>query len=114
MIADSGEYFETLHFASPELRHRIVAVADPPSSYAYLGTDTLDNIMLALRQLTPVEVYGFSEFTAKHRTFLLFSNTASSFEWMPLRLSREGATLRALAFQGAGTLFVVDIPLNPN
>lgn len=101
VIADPGQYFEILHYASPELKRRIVTVVDPRSAYLYLGTDTLDNIMLALRQLAPVKVYEFSEFTATNPSFLIYEN-GSGFYWAPTELLREGAVQRTIAIQDNG------------
>lgn len=107
VVSDSGRYFEILHYAAPELRARMVAVVDPASAYAYSGSDTVENILLALRQLAPVDVRDFAEFTATHESFLLYSN-GSSYDWLPDRLVRGGFTTRELADPRGGILFLVE------
>jgi hypothetical protein len=108
VIADPGEYFELLHFAAPELKRRIVTVVDPPSAVQYLGTDSVDKVMLALRQITPLDVDDFSNFAGVHHSFLVYSN-GSSFEWLPLWLQQHGEPMRVVAAQGRSLVYFVQI-----
>lgn len=96
------------HYASPELRRRLVALVDPASANRYVGNDSVDKGMLALRPLMPLDLYDFSQFAAAHRSFLLYSND-SPFDWLPIRLLQEGDTMRLLADQDYGAMYLVEL-----
>ncbi len=106
VMADSLAYFETLHYASPALRQRMIALVDPQYANLYVGTDSLDKNMLALRPVTPVNVQGFVEFTEAHRSFLLYSE-GTAFEWLPSILVADGESVSLLTEQGDGMLYLV-------
>ena len=106
VMADSLAYFETLHYASPALRQRMIALVDPQNANLYVGTDSLDKNMLALRRVTAVNVQEFSEFTAAHRSFLLYSD-GTAFEWLPSLLVADGESVSLLTEQEDSTLYLV-------
>jgi hypothetical protein len=108
VVSDSMAYLVIQHYASPELRRRLVALIDPASAVLYVGNDSVDKGMLALRPLIPLDAYDFSQFAATHRSFLLYSN-ASDFDWLPMRLLQDGDTMRLLAAQENGSLYLVEL-----
>jgi len=108
VVADPEQYVSLLHYASPSLRSRMVAVVDPPDAVHYLGTDTLDKNVTALSKLTPLNVYDYPAFVVSNRSFLLFTN-GSGFEWVPSRLLHDGDSFQILAWKGNGVLYFVSI-----
>jgi hypothetical protein len=113
VLSDPMAYFELQHYASPALQRRIVTLIDPPSADYYVGTDSVDKVMLALRQVTPLNVVDFPEFTASHRSFLLYSN-GSRFEWVLTRFVQHGDALRILAAQGHASIYLVELKPDAN
>lgn len=108
LFADAGEYLEVKYYAPPRLKSRMAVVVDPTSAYLYRGTDTLENIMLSLQRVTPSDVYGFSQYKAAHRSFLLYLNRMG-IDWLPGRLIEEGDNLRLVGVQGNRLLFLVQL-----
>jgi hypothetical protein len=108
VVSDSRAYLQIQHYASPELRRRMVAIVDSASADLYVGNDSVDRGILALRQLIPLDVYDFSQFAATHRSFLLYSND-SAFDWLPSRLLQDGDTMRLLADQEYGSMYLVEL-----
>ena len=108
VVSDSQAYLVIQHYASPELRRRLVAIVDPANADRYVGNDSVDKGMLALRPLIPLDLYDFSQFAAMHRSFLLYSND-SPFDWLPIRLLQEGDTMRLLADQDYGAMYLVEL-----
>ena len=108
VVSDSMAYLQIQHYASPGLRRRVVALVDPASAVFYLGNNSVDKGMLALRQLIPLNVYDFSQFAATHRSFLLYSN-GSDFDWLPSRLLQDGDTMRLLADEEYGSMYLVEL-----
>ncbi len=113
VLSDAMGYFELQHYASPALQRRMVTLIDPPSADHYVGTDSVDKVMLALRQVTPLNVLDFPEYTASHRTFLLYSNS-SPYEWVLTRFVQHGDSLRILAAQGRASLYLVQLKPDAN
>jgi hypothetical protein len=113
VLSDAMGYFELQHYASPELQRRMVTLIDPPTADHYVGTDSVDKVMLALRQVTPLNVVDFPEFTASHRSFLLYSN-GSPYEWVLTRFVQHGDALRILAAQGRASLYLVELKPDAN
>jgi hypothetical protein len=108
VVSDFGIYLESWHYAPPGLRRRIMALADPASAVKYIGTDTSDQLAVALRPYVPVAVQDFAPFAAEHPVFLLYS-TGSLFDWWPARLTHEGARLQLLAVHGPAAMYLVEL-----
>jgi hypothetical protein len=113
VLSDPMGYFELQHYASPALQHRMVTLIDPPTADHYVGTDSVDKVMLALRQVTPLNELDFPEFTASHRSFLLYSN-GWPYEWVLKHFVQHGDTLSILAAQGHASIYLVELKPDAN
>jgi hypothetical protein len=114
VISDLPVYMEFWHYAPPGLRQRIVALVDPTNAVTYIGTDSADQVLLALRSFAPVAAQDFASFAVEHPVFLLYSN-GSQFDWWPERLSHDGHRLQLLAGRGREAMYLVELKgLPPN
>jgi len=99
VISDPLKYVEMSHYASPELRLRLLTLAEPAEAVAYSGKDTVERLVLALRTREPVNVQEYDAFTRKSQVFLLYSNGSAS-DWWRVKFLRDGALLQLVAASG--------------
>jgi hypothetical protein len=85
------DYVSISHYASPSLKRRMAALVDPPKAVQYLGTDTFDKNVMALRNLTALNVYDYASFAVSNRSFLLVTN-GNPFAWLPSRVEELTST----------------------
>jgi hypothetical protein len=91
-----------------------MAIVDPPSAVAYIGTDTSDREMPILADYGPFRVYEYASFARTHHEFLLYSTsdsaTAGPFgfydRWVP-KLLKDGYSLRVVAAEGNRRVYLV-------
>jgi hypothetical protein len=110
LVSDGTVYLQLFHYASPGWAKRFVAVVDAPKSITYLGTDSVDKNLLALRPYLPLQVQKFDDFNAKHAEFLLLSSQGSAWDWWPNRLMDDGYSLRLLALRDNLRVYLVSAP----
>jgi hypothetical protein len=108
VTSDAGVCLETAQFGGPELRRRVLALPDPPNAARYAGTDTPDQLVLALQPYLPGVIQAFGPFAASHPVFLLYSD-GSDYDWWPARLLREGNRLQVLAVEGKAAMYLVEL-----
>jgi hypothetical protein len=105
VVSDGLGYVQLANYASPEWSKRFVGLVDPVSAIAYVGSDSVDRQMLALRCCLPLQVDEFQNFALEHSSFLLYSDGAV-FDWWPRRLRRDGYRLELLAVENGQTLYL--------
>ena len=85
---------------------------DPQQAVAYIGNDTVDKNLLALRVCYPLQVYDFQAFVSDHPSFLLYSSgnmdgsgclAASRGTATHLKSSRRGRATRCIWSPGRET-----------
>jgi hypothetical protein len=86
------EYIRCDFYASPEMKSRMVFVADPILSLRYLDTDLSDKYLVGTKDLLGVHVVPFADFQSAHRQFLL--NGLGG--WVPSHYLSSGAKLELL------------------
>jgi hypothetical protein len=107
VVSDGTVYLQLVHYSTPGWTNRFVAVVDVPKSIRYLGTDSVDKNLLALRPYLPLQVQNFDDFSAKHAQFLLLSLQGSAWDWWPNRLMDDGYSLRLLALRDNLRIYLV-------
>jgi hypothetical protein len=106
LVAVSGRtYLEAWYASGPEMRQRMVYLADPAAALALDGTSTIDEGYLALRAIAPLSVEPYGAFVAGHGEFLLYAGEGA--EWVVQQLRRDAATLLPVGQDGASTLYRV-------
>jgi hypothetical protein len=112
VVSDLATYVVFWHYAPPELRRRIVALADPANASIYGGNSVADQLLLAQRSYEPLAVWEFIPFTAEHPVFLLYSGSLS--DWWPVRLADEGYRMQLLGVQSGAAMYLVELKTPPN
>ena len=108
VVSDAGEFLPFVYYAPPDLARRFVDVVDPQQAVAYIGHDTMDKNLLALRAYYPLQVYDFQAFVSDHPSFLLYSSGKIGWEWLPRRLADDhGYSLEVLAAEEGRNVYLV-------
>jgi len=105
VVSDGGEFLPFVYYAPPYLATRFVDIVDPQQAIAYMGHDTQDKNLLALRVCYPLQVYDFQAFASDHPSFLLYSSGRIGWEWLPRRLA-DGYSLEVLAAEDGRKVYL--------
>lgn len=116
-VGSNNDYIELSYYASPVLAKRLVAIEDPESAVAYIGTDSSDRELMILADYVALHVYDFHSFVAAHREFLLYSTSESATSgpfgfydrWVP-KLLKDGYSLSTVAAEGNRRVYLVRAP----
>jgi 4-amino-4-deoxy-L-arabinose transferase-like glycosyltransferase len=95
------------YYAPRRLASRLVYVADPNSSVAYLGHDTIDRGLLDLRFWFPVNIVRADSFLTDNPQFYVFGET-STWSWLTFDLAKWGQTRLMARGERGRLLFSVD------
>jgi 4-amino-4-deoxy-L-arabinose transferase-like glycosyltransferase len=95
------------YYAPRRLASRLVYVADPNSSVAYLGHDTIDRGLLDLRFWFPVNIVRADSFLTDNPQFYVFGET-STWSWLTFDLAKWGQTKLMARGERGRLLFSVD------
>lgn len=109
------DYLPAALYASPEMRNRLVFIADGPSSLRYGGFDTDDVELELLSQYMPLSVTNFQSFTAANKSFLMYSAMPNPHDWWLRRLADDGFKVQYKSFEPLasdqnGVVFLVTSP----
>ena len=103
-------YLQLWYYAPPELKPRLVYVADPPSARRLTRSDTIDLGLLALSRWTTVGAVPFDTFTSQHKTFRVYAYGSG---WLLEKLRESGAELEERDAEASAWLFVVRLRSTP-
>jgi hypothetical protein len=105
-----GTFLELAHYGPPDLKRRLVYVADADLARRYLGTDTSGRSLLALRPWFPPAILSYKECIRAQR-FLLFGDGADNTwrNWMLSRVMDDGARLTLVGRHGDRLVFLVEM-----
>jgi len=95
------------YYAPRRLASRLVYVADPNSSVAYLGQDTIDRGLLDLRFWFPINIVRADSFLTNNPQFYVFGET-STWSWLTFDLAKWGQTKLLARGERGRLLFSVD------
>jgi hypothetical protein len=109
VVSDGEAYTPLAYYASPDWRLRLVGLADPPSSVAYAGSDSVDRQMIALSCCFALRVYDFRVFASEYPSFLLYSDGAD-FDYWPRRLAADKYELQVLVADHNQKVYLVNRP----
>lgn len=114
VVFSSGlDYLPIAHYAPPDWAKRFFAVVDAPTAIDYVGSDTIDYVLLELPSYIPLQVEPFSAFAARHPVFLLYSgDETNEFDWWPKRLKHDGDSVQVLATSGGRKIYLVTLKQN--
>ncbi|MEP7118344.1 MAG: glycosyltransferase family 39 protein [Acidobacteriota bacterium] len=83
-----------------------VCLTDPEAARRYIGTDSLDLDLIALKPYVRHQIVDFGEFRSQHREFLLLSHFGAE-TWWPTRLVDERYTLTVVSRSSVHALYRV-------
>jgi hypothetical protein len=109
VVSDGVTYLYLAYYPRPQSSQRLAALVDPPAAIRYAGSDTVDQQLLVLRTLYPLQVNKYGEFASAHRQFLLYSGAASRFDWWLSRLAHDGDAIQLLADENGQRIYLVDL-----
>ncbi len=95
------------YYAPRRLASRVVFVADPNSSIAYLGQDTVDRGLLDLRPWFPIDIVRADSFLTDNRQFYAFGLTGQ-WSWLTFDLPKWGQTKLLARGEQSRLLFSVE------
>jgi Dolichyl-phosphate-mannose-protein mannosyltransferase len=107
-VSDGLAYLPLAYYASPSFADRFVYLVDPDKAAAYLGYDSVDRGLLAVRDFAPFQVKDYSKFIASHPVFfILVEEPGAGFDWVMRDLS-ERASLQLVETKNNRRLYLVD------
>lgn len=107
VVSGTTEYLQLWYYAPPELRRRLVYLADPVAALEETGSDTIDRNYLVLRRWSSVSVLDYDTFIATHRTFHVY---ACGRGWLIKRLQASGAALEEIGRELDAPIYRVTVP----
>jgi hypothetical protein len=99
-------FLQLWYYAAPELKSRMVYVADPDRSLQYTGSDTMDRNYLALARWTAVPVERLDSFLPRHPDLRIY---ASGSGWLLEWLRDRHARLEMMGTEPGGQLYTAAI-----
>ncbi|HWY54558.1 MAG TPA: glycosyltransferase family 39 protein [Terriglobales bacterium] len=112
VVADPVTYLPLAHNAAHELGDTLVYIPDTKEALHYTGKTSADYNLAGLREIAPLNLPTYSDFTDAHRRFLVLWQV-SDLDWIVPKLRDAGAQLRFYDAHGSRLLFLVDLPDTP-
>ncbi len=107
VVSDAIAYLPLAYYASPEVKRRLVFLADPQTAITYTGSDNADKCVSALRPYLSLQVYDFKNFVGTHSDFLLYSDGVGIWDWLPTRMTHDGFDLQVATMDMEKRIYLV-------
>ena len=105
VMSDCLLYTQFVYYLDPNWTKRLVYLVDREREYKYSTTDTSSVTVVAFHPYFPVRVAEYSQFTATHAEFLLYSQ---GLDWYKRAFEHENFSMELLAkAEGGGEMYVV-------
>ncbi len=92
VYADPIRYLQAAYYGAPEIRERVVYLADPDAALRRTGTDSPERAIQLLAGIAPLHVEAPGEFVARHHRFLVIES--GDFSWVVPELAARRASVR--------------------
>ena len=106
VVSSSLQFLQLWYYTPPELKGRMVYLADPPEALRLSGSDTIDRGYIALARWAPVPVEPYESFVARHSTFRVYEAGSG---WLLAKLEASGAAIEEIGRDSGGRLFQVTL-----
>jgi hypothetical protein len=106
VISDGQLFLQMWQYAPEPLKSRLLFLADADAAIQYMGFDTIDTGILALRPWAPVKVVEYRNFFAPGREFLVYRNLLRP-EWLLAKVMKDGGSARVEEFNNRRELLRV-------
>ena len=83
-VTNVDRFYQLSFYAPRQLADRLVYPADPPSSVRYMGHDTMDRGLLALRPWYPLNTVPYDDLLKSHQSFYAYGDI-SEWTWQTRR-----------------------------
>jgi hypothetical protein len=106
VIPDGQLFLQMWHYAPEHLKQRLVFPVDLDAAVKYMGFDTIDGGVEALKHWSSVNVVAWKEFAAPGREFVVYQNLLRP-GWVLPRVLDEGAAVQIKKYRPYRTLVSV-------
>lgn len=106
VVSSSLQYLQLWYYTPPELKGRMVYLADPSEALRLSGSDTIDRGYIALSRWTSVTVEPYESFVARHSSFRVYEAGSG---WLLAKLEASGAGIEEIGRDPGGRLFQVTL-----
>lgn len=111
-VTNAARFYQLSFYAPRRLANRLVYPADPPSSVRFIGHDTIDRCLLALRPWFPLQTADYHDFTQSNPVFYAYGDF-TEWTWQSWRFVQDGLNLQMLARDRSFVLLRVTRPGSP-
>jgi len=106
VISSGIRYLPMAYYTPAESTAELFVLVDPAEAVKDIKTDSVDLALLVLRRYVPLRVEDYRGFVSNHQEFVLV--VGGAFEWLPMRLLRDGYHLRLLSTSRT-TIYIVTV-----
>jgi hypothetical protein len=109
-VSDQHDFMMLAHYGSPDIASRVVYLADPDASLRYLGHNSVEKGLLALRPWFPVRVEEYQGFIASKKRFLVYGSAGQfqfNLNWIFSELAVADLRVKLLGRRDVTLLFLV-------
>ena len=108
VVASALDYPQEWWYSRPELRDRMVYLADTSFALASKKGFELEMSLTVDQKIIPMPIKSYKSFLQQNPHFCLLSSGPNVYVWTPERLSEEGWRLTTIARSGKDVLYVVE------
>jgi hypothetical protein len=105
VVSDCLLYSQFAYYAEPGWKNRLLYLADEQRELRYTQSDSSSKSLAAFGRFFPLRVVDYSEFTAVHPEFLLYSE---GLDWCVSALLKDGFAVQLVA-NGHGKIYLVKV-----
>ena len=105
-VSDGQLFLRMWHYAPEPLKSRLLFLADNEAAVKYMGFDTIDDGIRALRPWSSVGVVEYQSFASPGREFFVYQNTLRP-GWLISKVVDDGATVEIRKYAGLRSLIRV-------
>lgn len=106
IIPDGQLFLKMWYYAPPLLRSKLLFLADDEAARQYLGFDTIDGGLRAVKPWSTVQVLEYRKFATSGRQFLVYQNELRP-GWLLSKVVDEGATAQVRSYSAYRSLVQV-------
>jgi hypothetical protein len=104
VVTDGQLFLQMWHYAPNALKSHLLFVVDNAAAVKYMGFDSIDGGLRALRSWSSVQVIEYADFATPGREFLLYQNPLRP-GWLLPRMVADGGSAELLALTNYRQLY---------
>jgi hypothetical protein len=107
VVTEMTQFYQHSFYSPPEIKRRLVYLADPRSELRFLGHDTVDRGLLELRPWSGLNVVDYATYIGQQRSFLVWGSL-TDWTWQTFRMAEDGVDARLVGRHDSRLLLLVD------